>query len=191
MNIYKLIITFLIFFTFYLLVNCVSIEGINSPPPPITCNQERTPYELFSGRSYKYPDIDITDLDLNAEKYGYVRYYTNNNEIMENGVPVEYKWYRENSSRESVEVIDKHIQSILRCLYWKYNIKSIEVKKEICHRLSGFWAEYKYILNVRGYSGRHNAEFEWENGEDNLHYDERDGEMCYNFTGPMKKITAL
>jgi len=195
MNVRKLIIAFLIGVSLYLLVNWVSVEGIT--PAPVPCNRDRGHKHWYSGLTYKHPDIDVSALDLDAKKHGYIRYYASNVEIIKNGVPVDYKWYRENSSKQSEEVEDKYIQSILSCLYWKYNIKSISVRKETCHRLIGggsLWKEFNYILNVFGSSNDGgNADFTWAYGKhDTLEYNAKEErEMCYNATGQIKTITAL
>ena len=156
------------------------------------CNQHQTNKHWYSPSTYVEPTIDVTLLDLDAGKYGYIRYYTDGGSTGDH-----FDWFKEmnpNLPQYAESVTNENIISILECLYSKYYIKSISVRKETCHRVSSGWAKYNYILNVRGHSGGGNAVFEWGDKDDNdtLEYvDEIEREMCYNFSGPLLKITFL
>lgn len=149
---------------------------------------------MWSTLTYIEPTIDVQFLDLDPENHenGYIRYYTDGGSEDDH-----FDWYINRFSLSQPQyaeyVTNENIINILECLYSKYNIKSISVRKT----QTSFdcpWGEYNYILNVRGHGGGGDAVFEWgdKDHSDTLGYiDERDQELCYNFPGRLTKITAL
>lgn len=167
--------------------NPPSTPSPSSPPPPPPPPSPWTP----SFCNNNFSKMDISALDLDAEKHGFIEYYL---EVQ----PIQDVWHIAFDYNSGPPVHDTYILSLLDCLSRKFNIKSIRVRKEDCTRLfskDGFLTDYKYKLTVNGADNTKGATagFQWVGGEyDTLHWGSNwPADMCYNSDGPLKFITTV